>query len=152
MTLLVLRLVATKEKFVHLMSCLFEAAKEAGASKVEIWNLSPSLLEGTAQLRCTYLWRDKLLNCFKWYASESNSEVVWLNNERFSCDWTRVLADSADSSKDSRPLVQVVDATDGKQKHHSSYALTLRSGNGAYSLTHWLRQHRNEVPMPNHVM
>lgn len=82
-TIIVTRLRASEATFPALMSKLIEAAKNAQAQKLDIWNLAPQF-QGVAHAMGGRTWeRNEHLASFKWYGKESNAEVEWLFNERF---------------------------------------------------------------------
>ena len=83
-TLIITRLRATKDTFLSLLSCVFQAAREHDMKVIKVWNL-PKEFEDIAEnkgLHGKTEERKEQLSCFKWYGPERNEEVHWAFNEK----------------------------------------------------------------------
>ncbi|EIN06031.1 hypothetical protein PUNSTDRAFT_121969 [Punctularia strigosozonata HHB-11173 SS5] len=82
-TMILTRLRAIDETFAGLLARVLKAAKKAGMTRVEAWNL-PLHLQGVAKdLGGEYEDRKDHLSAISWYGKEHPGEVHWLFNERF---------------------------------------------------------------------
>ncbi|TDL23748.1 hypothetical protein BD410DRAFT_148606 [Rickenella mellea] len=82
-TLIFTRLRATPTSFLLFLDAIFEAARECGAERVEVWNLPKELEEYAHSQGGKTAIRDEHLNAFKWYGPERDEDIEWLFNEKF---------------------------------------------------------------------
>ncbi|KAG2070153.1 hypothetical protein BDR04DRAFT_1100311, partial [Suillus decipiens] len=88
-TLIVTRLVATRETFPGLLEKMQEAARSAGLEKVEIWNLPRELdglvadEEGEGNEDGKKYKRTRRLPMIKWYGRGETRDVEWCFNEKY---------------------------------------------------------------------
>ncbi|KAH9942825.1 hypothetical protein B0H21DRAFT_749572 [Amylocystis lapponica] len=81
--LVVLRLRTTRATFSAVLRMLVQAAQEADAATVEIWDLPETLQTPAHEHGWTTAERDDHLSAFKWYGPEREDEVKWMFNEKF---------------------------------------------------------------------
>lgn len=81
-TLLIIRIRATRGTFPELLRKVFGVAREYGMQTVEVWNLPEELVEIAGRLGGKTGKRDEHLPAFQWYGDEKVEEIEWIFNEK----------------------------------------------------------------------